>query len=341
MKKRIKRILSFCMIAVLLTASIDSPLEVAAVMAGEEGAVMATPSTATKEKKATKSEADKTKISAPTKERGLKERKATPSAGTMATPSKASISEATGCFIITEPKNAPSWYEKLIHCYRFVDRNGKIQYRIYGTTEPGGEENWYRSDENGDLLEEAAKARPVDLTWEYGHLAPYIYESVEPESCVLFKRLSKNIFGNEDSILNYRLETKLFSNYDGTQYSVLEFYGKNQELEEPIYRYVYGHIVNSSDQQEKWHEIKKAFIVDSPGNLKASISCNKVSMRMASSYTTKSTDLYYAGDGDGSYFFNKYAPGKSYYDEPYFYLNPGDRACIYMNGLKHPGSSNS
>ena len=147
MKKRIKKIISLFLAAVLLTASVNAPPVIRAAMAAGEEAVAEAESTTAK---ATESTAAR----------------ATESSADVAIPSEASPSEAEESFIRVKAKDIPSWYKKVANFYQFTDRDGIVQYRIYGKIGKEGDACWYQSDETGALLEDLTIAQPVDLDWE-------------------------------------------------------------------------------------------------------------------------------------------------------------------------------
>ena len=184
-----------------------------------------------------------------------------------ATPSEATPSEAKESFIQIRPEEKPSWYKKTGKLYQFEDRDGIIQYRIYGKIGEEGEEGWYQSDETGVLLEDATFAQPVDLDWEDNYDAPYRFDSALASRST-FMELSETLFCDEKEIFQYSSEvtTKrpFGRNYDGSYYNVWHFFNNienEQVLEEQkdwdTY-FMYGHVINtySSDlSQNRWFEV--------------------------------------------------------------------------------------
>lgn len=234
MKKRIGKIISLCLVTVLMVTSVGY-----APPAAE--ADKATPSTALK----------------------TTELLATSS---MATPSTATPSEAESKAVFTriKPKDPPSWYKKVEDCYTFTDREGQKQYRVYGKIGKEGEEGWFQADISGKLLDDVSEAEPVDLEWEDNYYAPYRYESALA-SRSSFKSLSGKLFGDEDAIFKYArevtTETPFGQNYDGTYYDVWHIYNDSEDLKEQEFYYMYGHIVNTDDGDlltNQWHEVNES-----------------------------------------------------------------------------------
>lgn len=156
MKKRVKRILSLCLAAVIVATSAGYGPPVI-------GAVTATPSTATKttEYMATPSEA------IPLEEKS--------------TPSEATPSEAERKFVRVDPEEIPEYYSRESRSgkkfWKFEDRYGNMHYRDYGFVQGEAEfPLWYETDEKGAVETTAS----IQLDDEYFNLAPYIYKSVIP-----------------------------------------------------------------------------------------------------------------------------------------------------------------
>ena len=195
--------------------------------------------------------------------------RATDSSAIKSTPSAASASEAEEGFIRIKPRDIPSWYKKDIYCYKFLDRAGIEQYRIYGKIGKEGEEGWFRSDETGNLEEAVTEAQTINLDWEDNYEAPYRYVSALASRST-FKELSEILFYDEKTIFQYTSEVTTKSpfgrNYDGSYYHVWHIYGSleydrllENQKDLDVY-YMYGHVINtySSDlNQNKWFKVSK------------------------------------------------------------------------------------
>ena len=230
MKKRVKRILSLCLAAVIVATSAGYGPPVI-------GAVTATPSTATKttEYMATPSEA------IPLEEKS--------------TPSEATPSEAERKFVRVDPEEIPEYYSRESRSgkkfWKFEDRYGNMHYRDYGFVQGEAEfPLWYETDEKGAVETTAS----IQLDDEYFNLAPYIYKSVIPGE-VEWDDLYK-----KEGILEYEKEINSFKNWDLSSYDIWSLSKSEEDTNTKESKfYFFGSIKNKGREEgsAEWYRADK------------------------------------------------------------------------------------
>lgn len=264
---------------------------------------------------------------------------ATPS---QATPSQAAllqvggISDASG-FVQMEPEDPPGWYIPVggrltgrRDLYRMDDRYGVIQYRLYGRWEEDTDVDagWYGCDEDG---KPNYPASPINLFLEDMTLSPYRYESSTVDEDIIC-RLSLVLFGDRDHILDdmdFSMENPaLGMNHDGSSYEVYRLSNQLTEWGYPVRYYMYGHVVNTMDEEEKqdrWH------LCDEQGNV-TDMEPETI-LSFAVQPRTTNGAVYYYGDWDSDANQNAKRIPKVYPSQASSYLPslPGEaiRSSLY------------
>ncbi len=166
------------------------------------------------------------------------------------TASNASMSNAIS-FVSLIPQEVPEWYHfhKLYdgkRVYSFTDRNGNIQYRIYGILLRGQEEEigWYACSSSGKLQ----NREMFDLEEEYWTLAPYVYQHEEPtqEQRMQLRSMIKEKFLILEKVSEYG------KNEDGSRYDVWKMSSGEEE-----HFFFYGYPLNRQKGEipkSQWYE---------------------------------------------------------------------------------------
>lgn len=176
--------------------------------------------------------------------------RATPSS---ATPSTATSSMSDAVFERVEPETIPEYYRSANYhgkkFWKFIDRNGKIQYRDYGFKQ--GEVEfplWYETDGKGSIKD------LINEDTEYYDLAPFLYESQNP-SKDNWKELSLMLTNDEERIFYCSRESKRFENWDSGTYEIWHIETENTEgayASEEDY-FFYGKIKNQKNAEIGWY----------------------------------------------------------------------------------------
>ncbi|MEY8354710.1 InlB B-repeat-containing protein [Lachnospiraceae bacterium 54-53] len=263
MRKRVKRILSLCLAAVIVATSAGySPPVV--------GAAMVTLSASTQ----------------------ITEHMATPSE---ATPSeeKSTPSEAESKFVRVDPEEIPEYYSRESKSgtkfWKFEDRNGNLQYRDYGFIQGEAEfPLWYETDQTGTVEDLGAS---VNLDEEYYDLAPYLYISVEPgdENWKELELLvSIDLNNSPKEVLGG------FENWDRTQYGIWSLKTGTEPVEDLGF-FFYGSIPNADESGNCWR------YSDRDGNIGGKVESQKLIYK-ASLYANEQTvTLTLHGEGGTVY----------------------------------------
>ncbi|WP_164473199.1 InlB B-repeat-containing protein [Clostridium sp. E02] len=266
MKKRLGRIVSLCLTVALMTTNIGylppvnaQPFTGISRKIIEDTDSRATPSTATR----------------------LEATKTTPSEATKATPSEATPSNADKNFTLVkidpEDEDIPEYYSQVTKAgkkfWKFEDRYGAVQYRDYGFIKGEAEfPVWYETDQTGTVTILSDFINPDD---EYYDLAPYIYESVKPETSD-WEDLSNKIFGDTDTITKFKKDFHTFMNWDESNYSIWSVIQKTD-----LGYFYYGQIQNERDSFNGW------YYADLSGNIRPILQMK--TMMLAAENTVKLT----------------------------------------------------
>ena len=243
MRRNVKRILNFCLAAVIAISTVgyappSFALNEMTTKSSMEEAMRALASPSEAEKNvaevATQSEAE--------------------IPGDKATPSEAVK------FVQIEPEEIPEYYSQVKKAgkkfWKFEDRYGEMQYRDYGYVEGEAEfPLWYEVDDKSEI----ELSISVDLVDEYYNLAPYVYDNISPTKSNWSDLSSRLLSDNESIFLYERQEVKGFTNWDFSTYSIWYVNGilkkdlEGRDLNEELGYFFYGSISNVRDSVEQWY----------------------------------------------------------------------------------------
>lgn len=210
MRRNVKRILSFCLAAVIAISTVGyAPpsfvLNVMTTKSSMEEAMRALASPSEAEKNvaevATSSEAENPG-------------------------DKAAPSEAVKKFVQVEPEEVPEHYTQVKTSgkkfWKFEDRYSKVQYRNYGYIQGEAEfPSWYEADQTGNVEVQSI----INQDEEFYDLAPYIWTSVEPNE-ENWNELSEQQYCDIQS-----KDLLQFENWDETKYGIWHVIVTEKQIE--------------------------------------------------------------------------------------------------------------
>lgn len=265
---------------------------------------------------------------------------ATPSSALRATVSEAipstaaTLSEATPSvaakFKCLEPDDVPEYYQATKYrgkkIWKFKDRFGETQYRLYGYfTEAVEEPLWYNSDSAGVIEDENEY---INLDNEYWEMSPYLYESAEPDWDALTQILGVEM----DSVSFKQSKISKPENYDSTDYVTYEVQITKQNEDEEnestqTLNLFYGHYKNVyGESQDTWWKLLNDTWIKLKNNrsrsyMRASYPWNGNAFFYAnyppafvSNLTANRSANYYLDDPGAAYISMPGSPSKSGYD---------------------------